>query len=59
MAQESMLNVTRGSQHIVHIDNGASLKKSGRNEGREQDKLIRKHEGRQRLLWEGALTGGV
>ena len=55
MAQESTLNVTRGSQHIVHIDNGASLKKSGRHEGQEQEKLIRKHESRQVV----ALGGGV
>ena len=50
-----MLNVTRGSQHIVHIDNGASLKKSGRHEGQEQENLIRKHESRQVV----ALGGGV
>ena len=49
-----MLNVTRGSQHIVHIDNGASLQKSGRNEGQEQEKLIRKHDSRQVV----ALGGG-
>ena len=55
MAQESMLNVTRGSQHIVHIDNGASLQNSGRNEGREQEKLIRKQYSRQVV----ALGGGV
>ena len=55
MAQESTLNVTRGSQHIVHIDNGASLKKSGIHEGQEQEKLIRKHESRQVV----ALGGGV
>ena len=55
MAQESMLNVTRGSQHIVHIDNGASLQNSGRNEGREPEKLIRKQYSRQVV----ALGGGV